>query len=340
MKILLIRFSSIGDIVLTTPVIRCLKQQLKDAQLHYLTKPQYHEIISANPYLDKIHLLQENIVDTIGELRREKFDCIIDLHHNQRTFLIKRALAVKSRSFNKANIGKWLMVNFKSLKGLRSRSPGHVVSRYLKTAEELGVEDDGKGLDYFIPAKEEVCLDVLPQTHREGYIAWVIGAVYHTKKFPLHKIILACGGISQPVVLLGGKPEFSDGEEIKKAAGSKVFNACGRFSLNQSASLIRQAAAVITNDTGLMHIAAAFQKPVISIWGNTVPEFGMYPYYGNNGRSAEILEVKNLCCRPCSKLGFGRCPKKHFRCMEWIDESRIARLLEGFHLQLPVVNHF
>ncbi len=328
MKLLIIRFSSIGDIVLTTPVIRCVKRQLKNAELHYITKRQFADVLSANTYIDKIHTLKGNLIDIIQELRKENFDFVIDLHHNQRSFLLKKGLQAKSKSFDKQNIQKWMMVNFK----VNKLRPVHIVDRYTETVKDLGVENDGKGLDYFVPQSEEIDLKILSESHRSKYIGWVIGAVHNTKKIPIHKIISACKKIKQPVVLLGGKAEYNDGEEILKSCGEKIFNACGKFSLNQSASLVRQSSAIITNDTGLMHIAAAFQKPIISLWGNTIPEFGMYPYYGNTKNHAEILEVKNLKCRPCSKLGYTRCPKSHFKCMEMIDENRIVQLLDGLHL--------
>jgi len=328
LKVLLIRFSSIGDIVLTTPVIRCLKQQLKNAEIHYLTKPKFKEILSDNPYIDNLLTLKENLLDTIKELRNEEYDYVIDLHHNQRTFIIKKSLKANSRSFNKLNIKKWLMVNFK----LNKLKPYHIVDRYMETVKPLGIANDGKGLDHFIPKKEKISLDELPQTHRNGYLGWVIGAVHNTKKLPVHKIITICKKFNKPVLLLGGKNEFGDGDKISSAVGNRLFNACGKFSLNQSASLVQQASAIIANDTGLMHIAAAFQKPIISLWGNTIPEFGMAPYYGNSKINSGILEVKGLNCRPCSKLGFKQCPQKHFKCMEMIDENRIAALLNSFHL--------
>lgn len=322
MKILLIRFSSIGDIVLTTPVIRCVQQQL-GAAVHYLTKPQFKDVLVGNPYIEKLHLLDENIFDTIATLRKEKFDYVLDLHHNQRSFLVMQLLFAKSKSLNKQNIEKWLMVNMKVNKLL----PVHIVDRYLDVAKPLGVKHDQIGLDYFIPGSEEVQKNELPETHRNGYIGWVLAATHNTKRFPAEKVIHACKKIEKPIILLGGRKEIQEGEEIASASGSHVYNACGKFSINQSASIVKQATHIITNDTGLMHIAAAFQKPIISLWGNTIPEFGMYPYYGNAGNKAEILEVHGLKCRPCSKIGFAKCPKGHFKCMNLIDENKIVELI-------------
>ena len=210
------------------------------------------------------------------------------------------------------------MVNFKI-----NRLPNkHIVDRYLDTCKTLGVENDDKGLDYFIAKEEEVDLKTLPEEFKQGYIAWVIGAKQNTKKFPAEKIVRTINQINYPVVLLGGKEDEENGEKIKAAVGSKqltVFNACGKYSLNQSASLVQQAKIIVTNDTGLMHIAAAFKKPTISIWGNTIPEFGMFPYKTNNYQ----MQVANLDCRPCSKLGYDACPKGHFNCMNLIGEKQL-----------------
>jgi len=156
----------------------------------------------------------------------------------------------------------------------------------------------------------------------------VIGAALNTKKYPIHKVKAICETLDHPIILLGGLEDADEGERIAAIDNYKIYNACGKFSLNESADLVRRAKLIVTNDTGLMHIAAAFNRPVISLWGNTVPEFGMYPYYGKNYLSAQpnpfdILENKNLYCRPCSKIGYDKCPKGHFKCMEQIKVSTI-----------------
>jgi ADP-heptose:LPS heptosyltransferase len=132
-------------------------------------------------------------------------------------------------------------------------------------------------------------------------------------------------------VLLGGNTDKAVGEEVVNALGNKVYNACGKYNINQSASLLRQSNGVITHDTGLMHIAAAFNKKIVSVWGNTIPEFGMVPYFGNNlpTNGSIIAEVKGLSCRPCSKIGYDTCPKQHFKCMNLIDEAIIVQAVSG-----------
>lgn len=330
MKFLIIRFSSIGDIVLTTPVVRCIKQQLPDAEVHYLTKFSFHKVIAANPYIDKFYYLQNNLDLLIHELREENYDYIIDLHHNLRTLKIKKELKAKSFSFNKLNIQKWLLTNLKI-----NRMPAlHIVDRYLDTVKQFAVKNDGKGLDYFIPKEEEIQQNDLPQAHSLGYVGIVIGAAHATKKLPVHKLKELCSVLDHPVVLLGGPEDKAAGDEIAAADKIKIYNACGKFSINESADLVRKAKLIITHDTGLMHIAAAFKKPIISVWGNTVPVFGMIPYYGNNPVVASQFEISGLGCRPCSKIGYDRCPKKHFKCMEQQDVQKIAALAQQWAKQL------
>jgi ADP-heptose:LPS heptosyltransferase len=309
MKFLIIRFSSIGDIVLTTPVVRCLKQQLDGAEIHFLTKKNFQGIVANNPYVDKVWTIEKKVSEVMANLQKEKFDYVIDLHSNLRTAQVKWRLGAKNLTFDKINVQKWLMVQMK-INRLPKR---HIVERYLDTVLSLGVKNDGRGLDYFILPKDEVNVSEYGK-----YIAFVIGAAHATKRLPKEKIIEICQQTQQTILLLGGKDEKEIGAAIAQAAGQHVINTCGNYNLNQSASLVRQADYVITHDTGLMHIAAAFQKKIISVWGNTIPEFGMSPYYGNELNKNTSIEVKNLGCRPCSKIGFDQCPKGHFDCMNKI----------------------
>lgn len=311
-KILVIRFSSIGDIVLTSPVIRCLKKQT-GAEIHFLTKENFAAIASSNPHIDKVITIRKKVNEVADLLLKENYDFVADLHHNLRTLQVKRLLKKPSASFPKLNIEKWLLVNARI-----NRMPNvHIVDRYFETVKELGVKNDGSGLDYFIPEKDEVSLSVLPESHRGKYIAFVAGAKFATKQMPADKMVSVIDRLSLPVVFLGGKEDAKLGEEIASRCGEKVFNACGKFNLNQSASLLKQADSVITHDTGLMHIASAFHKKIYSVWGNTVPAFGMYPYLPGEG--SKIIQVENLSCRPCSKIGYAKCPKVHFKCMNEID---------------------
>ncbi|HNU41092.1 MAG: glycosyl transferase family protein [Bacteroidetes bacterium OLB12] len=324
MKVLVIRFSSIGDIVLTTPVVRVLKTQLTDAEVHFATKEKFAVLLRPNPYVDKVQVLGESLPAFIKQLKAERYDYVIDLHHNLRTRIIKMALGVKAYSFNKLNIEKWLLVNLKI-----NRLPNvHIVDRYLATLKPLGLKADALGLDYFIPEADNVPIDWLPAEFQKEYVAYAIGAQHNTKKLPPKRMIELCDKINKPIVLLGGKEDFETAEIIREfferpaqssyeagltALGKKtvIFNACGKFNIHQSASLVKNAKYVFAHDTGLMHIAAALKKEVFSIWGNTIPAFGMYPYR----TKFTVLENRKLTCRPCSKIGHAACPKGHFKCM-------------------------
>ncbi len=327
MKILVLRFSSIGDIVLTTPVVRELATQVPGAEVHFATKPAFAQLFTANPYVRKTHILSGSLSELIAELKAEKFDQVIDLHNNLRTRILTARLGVPTRRFDKLNVEKWLLVNLKI-----NRLPAlHIVDRYRAAAAHLGIKDDQQGLDYFIPTEQKILLHTLPATHRAGYVAVAIGAQHATKRLPLDKLIEACDRLAAPLILLGGKEDAAVGEEIvtyfskaKTSTKIVIFNACGQYSLHGSASLVRQARLVVTHDTGLMHIAAAFRKPIISIWGNTVPEFGMTPYR----TEFSVLEVPGLPCRPCSKIGYAQCPKGHFKCMR---EQDLTPLEQAFN---------
>lgn len=321
-KFLIIRFSSIGDIVLTTPVIRCLKNQVPDAEVHFLTKSSFLPTVQHNLYIDKIHLLAHSWELMIEELKTEEYDYIIDLHHNTKTLKVKSALKKKSFSFYKLNIEKYIYTSLK----LNILPNVHIVDRYLKTIEQFGVKNDGGGLDYFISKEEETKPADIPVSHSAGYIACVIGAALGTKKWPIHKWKAFCRQLEYPVILLGGPEDMAAGNEIAAADDVKIYNACGKFKLNESADLVRKAKLVITNDTGLMHIAAAYKKPVISLWGNTVPSFGMTPYYGAAMVPHSIVQVNKLWCRPCSKIGYKKCPLGHFNCMEKIEVQQVLQI--------------
>ena len=326
MKVLVIRFSSIGDIVLTTPVVRCLKTQL-GCEVHYATKKEYASVLHGNPYIDRFHFLENDLDTLIKQLKAEKFDYIIDLHNNLRTSHIKLRLGGKWSRFNKLNIQKWLLVNFKM-----DRLPDvHIVNRYIETAKNLGIIYDGKGLDFFITPEDELdALRLLPLEFRENYVCLVPGAKFATKTIPVEKCVEIIQNINSPIVILGGPAEAKTGEEIIRLSGrNEVLNFCGKISLPKSAAVIKHAYSIITADTGLMHIAASFDKKIVSVWGNTVPGFGMYPLLPENGQGKSIIsEVKNLPCRPCSKIGYAACPKGHFKCMKEQDSAFISQYSE------------
>lgn len=325
-KILVIRFSSIGDIVLTTPILRALKTQLV-CELHMLTKDKFANISRNNPNIDCVHSFQNDSKEILPTLIKENFDFVVDLQKNLRSLKVKRTLGKPYASFPKLNTQKWLAVNFK----LNKLPQIHIVDRYFKAVESLGVKNDGKGLDYFIPEKAKINMQEISPILLNGYVAIAIGGQHYTKILPAEKLIAVISKMKYPAVLIGDKGDFLRGEEvIKQLDENRVINACGKYTLDQSASIVQQSSAVISNDTGLMHIAAALQKPLISVWGNTIPDFGMYPYFPGGSAESIIAEVNQLKCRPCSKLGYKKCPKQHFKCMMLQDEGLISDTINNF----------
>jgi heptosyltransferase-2 len=310
MKILVIRFSSIGDIVLCSPVVRLLKTAQANNIVHFASKASYAALLNNNPYIDELKLQDNNEAALIKTLKAENYDLVIDLHHNLRTFKIKWALGVKAYAFKKLNWEKWLMVNFK-IKQLPNQ---HIVDRYLATLQPLGIVNDGKGLDFFIPDETDISQLNLPN----HYSVYALGGQHATKQLPLNKQVEWLNMHQEPIVLIGGKEDIAAAEALRNALSNRdnIFNFCGQVDILQSAKIIQNANLVLSHDTGMMHIAAALKKPIHSVWGNTIPEFGMTPYYPKGSDiHQKQFEVSNLSCRPCSKIGYKACPKKHFNCM-------------------------
>jgi ADP-heptose:LPS heptosyltransferase len=331
-KILVIRFSSIGDIVLASPVLRCIKNQIPSAELHFVTKQSFKLVTASNPYVDQFFYLDKDLHGLIEKLKIEEYDYVIDLHKNFRSYKIKKALQKKSYTIQKLSVQKFLLtkLNINWMPGI------HITQRSLNTVAALGVKDDGLGLDYFIPEQDKIKEADLPHSHLLGYIAVVIGASYNTKKMPIHKLQELCQKLEYPIILLGGKEDTAAGQAIASVDAVKVYNACGKFNLNESADLIRQSKMVISHDTGLQYIACAFKKPLLAIWGATSPALDVEPYYGKEFMDQQKEPVyENIClelrCQPCSKYGTQKCPMEHFNCMEKQD---IDALIEKIYKRI------
>ncbi len=327
MKILVVRFSSIGDVVLTTPIVRCLKEQLPNATIHFITKKNFVSLIDQNPNIDRVIAIQSSINEVISDLKKEKYDWVIDLHKNVRTLSLKQKLKVPSRSFPKMNIEKWMLVKFKL-----DRMPKiHIVDRYFETVKHLGVKNDFLPCDFYISSDSNVSI-INSFDIQTSFLAIAIGAQFSTKRLPLNKLKEIISKINYPIVLVGGQMDADLAATLISSFPDKIIkNACGEFTLQQSASIVKQSKVLLTNDTGLMHIASCFEVPIVSVWGNTVPSLGMYPYFPKSPELFSIHEVKNLNCRPCSKIGYKTCPKSHFNCMNLQNSSEI---IEDINLRM------
>ena len=316
LKILIVRFSSIGDIVLTSPVIRSLKNQLK-AEVHFLTKYQYHSIVANNINIDKVFYLNNSLSQTLKDLRSENYDYIIDLHNNLRSLFLL-TLGVRIRRYSKSNFKKFMYINF----GINNLRDEHIVDRYMKTVSFLGIKNDNKGLDYFMSPSNHVDFNI-----DQKFIAWSIGASRIQKQLSIEQVSKVCSNIKLPIVLLGGEEEILNGAAIVSSCNQEnIYNFCGKLSLDQSAFIIKHSILLLSNDTGLMHIGSAFRKNIISFWGCTKPEMGFSPYLSNE-KSIKIISSKSK--RPCSKHG-SSCRFTKDGCVKLINSAKIYSAIEDF----------
>ena len=320
MRLLFIRFSAIGDIVLASPALRCAKQQIPSVEIHFLTKKSMKAVTEANPYVDQFHYFDKDLTATKKELKAYSFDYIIDLHKNLRSLRIRKVLGVPYLSYNKLSVEKFLLTKF----GVNRMPDRHISMRSVDTLAPLGVSYDGKGLDYFVPSEV-----IQPVFFLEGYVALVIGASYATKKLPLDSLKVLCSQIPHPIVLVGGKEEVADGEALALLDPARIVNTCGAYSLHESALIVQKAKVVISHDTGMLYIACAFEKNVIAIWGATSPALQVEPFMPIDSK-AQVFQsiVPDLPCQPCSNFGTKTCPKGHFACMKQQDLPEIARQVD------------
>ena len=328
MRLLFIRFSSIGDIVLTTPAVRCAKNQIPGVEIHFLTKLSMKDLVIGNPNIDHFHFLDNNIDHTITALKEIPFDYIIDLHHNIRTWKIKKALGLPAFSYKKLSIQKWLFAKIK----LNFLPKTHVCDRYIDTLQHFKVTNDGKGVDYFFPKDYSFKAANLPTSHQAGFIAFVIGASYFNKKMPVQKWIELAKQVNKPIVLIGGKDDAATANEIAAAVPHFIYNATGKYDLKESASIIQMAQVVVSHDTGFLHVAAAFKKPTITIWGATSPALQFEAYYPTDSSTPYYNSmVTQLSCQPCSKQGESKCPQGHFACMRLQNIKLISTKANEFY---------
>lgn len=318
MRILVIRLSSIGDILLTTPILRALKTTVQNAEIDFLTKPSFATLLEGNPALMTV-FTTENFEP------KQHYDLIVDLQHSLASRKYHR-YGEKAVCYQKENWKKFLLVNFKVnlYRGYES-----VVERYAKSLAPFDVVLDEKGGEVFL-TEQEIKFGQSHYSTEKMVLAVCFGARHFTKRFPPERFASALNRLleknSIEVWLLGGREDAPIASEILSGVHSKssVKNFAGRHNLRETAAMLAVADAVLTNDTGLMHIAAALQKPMVVLFGSSVKEFGFLPYKA----VFQLLEVSGLACRPCSHIGRDACPKSHFKCMHDISEERLVKAVE------------
>ncbi len=322
-KILIIRFSSIGDIVLTSPVARFLREQFPDAQIDFLTKKKYSELLRWNDTLSNVILFDEEVDDLKalrGRIRETRYDLIIDLHNSLRSIYLRTFVgAGRVKVFRKHALKRWLLVRFKRNLYTRVRS---VAERYADTVRKFGEPD--VRVDFPLPA--EVVHTVTGLVHsgkfsaKDRLVGIAPSAMHFTKRWPLERFVKLGIALATAervkIVLFGSQEEAEYCSDLAHLINSGVSSHCaeslaGRLSLSESAAAAGLCAIFVSNDTGLMHLAAARGVPVVAVFGSSVREFGFFP----QGEKSVVVENIGLECRPCSHIGRSECPKEHFRCM-------------------------
>jgi len=321
-NILIARFSSIGDVVLTTPILRAIKEQLPDTKITYLTTKPMACLLESNPFIDKLFVFEKSDQkDKINFLKKkillannsQKYSIAIDLQNNLRSKSLLSGLYKKKISYNKYRLYKLSLVYLKSL----IRSPKHVVDRYFETLAELNVVNKNYNTEIFLQNSDT------PQQKNDKLIFGIAhGAQHFTKQWlpenfaELMKLISSHYGAK--FYLFGNKNEVDNSNLITNLYNLNVENFTGKLPLPNTIQKINECHYFISNDTGLMHIASALQKPIVAIFGSTVPELGFTPY----GVQYKISQI-TLNCRPCSHIGRSNCPQKHFNCMRKITPTQV-----------------
>ncbi len=338
-KILIIRLSSIGDIILTTPVIRILKHHFPASKIDFVIKQQFAELLAHHPAINQL-LIFDKSQATAGlknlkhKITKQRYDLIIDLHKNFRSyFLTLNSGAGCILRYKKFVWRRWLLVK---LKWNLFEQPIPIFLRYLIPIKKLGFEYDDLGLDIFFSEKikfqvEEKFAPFLQQNFHT-LIGIAPGASFFTKRWTAEGFEAVIDHFSQQtgmgVILFGNAAdrELIDSLHIKNR--QQVLNAAGELSLIQTAALMDKCGGVISNDSGLMHLAAALKKNIVAIFGSTTAELGFYPVTTEH----IIVENPELKCRPCSHIGRKKCPKHHFACMKKIEPAQVIAAAEKLFL--------
>lgn len=322
-EIMVVRFSSIGDIVLCTPVFRLLKKQFPGSKITFVTKLKFAQLLKENENIDRILCWDDEIQRK--DLTNLEFDAIVDLHSNLRSSIVKlRFWQVPSVSLSKKNLSKFMY----SMTKWNIFKVDSVVKRSIAILKPFGIDDDVMGLDYGVPSTIQIAAPEIK--HLDDFAVVVLGGTYATKRIPENKLEELFADLQKnKVVLIGGTEEREVGERLAQKFQGGVFSMCGKLSIDESAEFMRRSKVVISGDTGMAHIAAALGKPIGLIWGNTGSGYGMFPVM-KKGAEIKHFEVEDLKCWPCSKLGHANCPKGDFRCMQGQKMNEVSKFIEKY----------
>jgi heptosyltransferase-2 len=343
-KILIIRLSSLGDVLLASPLVRSLREKFKNAQIDFLIRSEYIDIVRHNPHLTNV--VELNAREGFPELRKlkkhiyqEKYHVILDIHKNLRSIYLCWGMQLRGTQIYK--IKKQQFVRFLLIKlkiNLYQKFKSRIIpvwEKYLQTADRLGIDSRNGTLELFLPAAAEnrtvEFLNGLPGTKWEIVVA--PGAKHFTKRWPpeyFAELIKQINrGWEYQVILVGDNHDKPVIEKILDLIPKNIaISTAGFFSIIETSAIIKRAKLIISNDSGIMHIAKAFNRPLVAIFGSTVKEFGFYP----SNKETVVIERAGLQCRPCSHIGRKACPKKHFKCMKDITPEMIIQTVEEMQI--------
>jgi heptosyltransferase-2 len=335
-KILIIRFSSIGDIILTTTLVRVLKAQYPDACIHFLVKTEYQSLLQHNPYIDQLFTLDKKegfagLKKLCRQIKAENYDLLVDLHNSLRSRYLRMFAGIRNKRVYSKYLFKRTMLVRAGINLYKSSRP--VYLRYIDALNGYSLEDDGKGTDILFSAEDKAYVDELLKQagYNENSKLAVLcpGARHFTKQWPAERYTTVAQHLSVKdqvkMLLLGGPDENNVCEQITSTLSPPALNLAGKLSLLQSAALLSKASLAVTNDSGLLHLAQSQKVPVVAIYGSTTEELGFFPL----PQKSRVVQVP-LSCRPCSHIGRSKCPKGHFKCMNDITEQMVIGDVDTF----------
>lgn len=341
-KILILRLSSIGDILLSTPLLRVLRNRFTAAKIDFVVKSQFVDLLSTNTHLDHLYALdtqkgRSGLQQLRKDLRENDYDLVVDIHNNFRSNYLRRFKNARIVTLRKYRLRRLLLVAF-GLNVYRTIRPVH--QRYIDAVAEFGVSDDGLGLEFFPDADIQIQIDEKLRNYgrQSGQLTICIapGASKTTKRWPVDRFAAVCkqlvSQLDAQILLLGDAQDAELTAIIVKTLKGKAIDLAGKLNLMESACALNRADIALTNDSGLMHLATALGKPTVALFGSTVRELGFFPVGSDN----IVVENNEISCRPCTHIGRKSCPKKHFKCMRDIQTRQVYQaVIDALQKSLP-----
>lgn len=332
-KILIFRLSSIGDIVLTSSLIRCIRNTYPSAKIDFVVKKQFLQLVENNPFLDTVYGVDSSeglrgLRQLKNRLKENKYDVFLDIHKNFRSIYFRTFFGGAKIFTYKKNILKRSLLVHLGFDIYSNEAP--VYKRFVSAASKLHVVYDNEYTDFFIPEnKKAEFQDIASEMGFNANLPYIVlgpGASFYNKCWPKDKFVELCDKLTNAhhqIALIGGPAEQETCDIIKNMSSATIYNFAGKLDLLQSAALLENATVTVVNDTGMLHLSEALRTPVIGLYGPTVTQFGYYPILPNSiGLSIDLK------CRPCTKMGKDFCPKKHFKCMLDLSSERVYDTLK------------